>query len=317
MSLGDAAMVAAIERRLSEYSESKRALPGVRSSGALSALAMQIKDSTHRVRYFDLLSDRDLSPQRANPANVEMFHPLKAAIARKREGDLEEAYWLLFLYVHFGKSRALGWKLARDVYSGRSGAVYWSWRRTSSDVLGFRRWLSAYVAEIKARGERLGFGNHRKFQSLDAQSDSGTGAAVASYVAWASERGSHSARFDEAIARADNQPAVAFDLLFQSMRSVKSFGRLARFDYLSAVGKVHLAAIEPGSTYMAGATGPTHGARLLFGGETTSPIPVLQLEDWLKDMAAVLELGAFSMQILEDALCNWQKSPDEYTRFAG
>lgn len=317
MSLGDGARVAAIERCLSKYSESRRALPGIRSIGALSALAMQIRDSTHRVRYFDLLSGRDLSPERANPTNVEMFHPLKAAIVRKREGDLEEAYWLLFLYVHFGKSRALGWRLARDVYSGGSGSVTWSWRQTSSDVVGFRRWLSGYVAGVRERGERLGFGNHRKFQSLDAESSAGTGAAVESYVAWVSERGSHAARFEEAVARAGNTPAVAFDLLYESMRAVKSFGRLARFDYLSAVGKVHLAEIEPGSTYMAGATGPTHGARLLFGGETASPIPVPQLENWLKEIAAVLELGAFRMQILEDALCNWQKSPDVYTRFTG
>jgi hypothetical protein len=50
------------------------------------------------------------------------------------------------------------------------------------------------------------------------------------------------------------------------MRAVASFGRTARFDYLTMVGKLGLAGIEPGSTYMQGATGPFTGACLLFTG---------------------------------------------------
>jgi len=54
------------------------------------------------------------------------------------------------------------------------------------------------------------------------------------------------------------------------MNDVERFGRTAKFDYLTMVGKLGLAAIEPGSTYMQGATGPLKGARLLFGGRATS-----------------------------------------------
>jgi len=69
------------------------------------------------------------------------------------------------------------------------------------------------------------------------------------------------------------------------------------------IGKLELAAIEPGSTYMQNATGPLSGARLLFGVHHGAT----QLDHWLIELEAQLGVG---MQVLEDALCNWQKSPD-------
>jgi hypothetical protein len=38
------------------------------------------------------------------------------------------------------------------------------------------------------------------------------------------------------------------------------------------------------------------------------------LEEWLVQLGAGLGVG---MQVLEDALCNWQKSPVQFKRFRG
>jgi hypothetical protein len=100
------------------------------------------------------------------------------------------------------------------------------------------------------------------------------------------------------------------------MNAVIRFGRTAKFDYLTMVGKLQLAAIEPGSTYMGGATGPLRGAKLLFGGNISANISKKTLEEWLIELESHLGLF-FGMQILEDALCNWQKSPDRYVYFGG
>ena len=94
------------------------------------------------------------------------------------------------------------------------------------------------------------------------------------------------------------------------MSAVARFGRTARFDYLTMVGKLGLAAIEPPSTYMEGSTGPVRGARLLFGGRENATT----LDSWLVELEAELHVG---MQVLEDALCNWQKSPNEFKPFRG
>ncbi len=97
------------------------------------------------------------------------------------------------------------------------------------------------------------------------------------------------------------------------MGAVISFGRTARFDYLCMLGKLGLAAIEPGSTYMDGATGPFDGAKLLFGNEAKG-MTRRELDALLIDLGAALNVG---MQVIEDALCNWQKSPGKFKAFRG
>jgi hypothetical protein len=76
------------------------------------------------------------------------------------------------------------------------------------------------------------------------------------------------------------------------------------------LSKLGLAQVEPGSTYMNGSTGPLRGARLLFGGNYAAP----DLDGWLVDLDGELHVG---MQVLEDALCNWQKSPEIFKSFRG
>jgi hypothetical protein len=98
------------------------------------------------------------------------------------------------------------------------------------------------------------------------------------------------------------------------MHAVRRFGRTARFDYLAMVGKLGLAQIEPGSAYIQGSTGPVVGARLLFGGRKNADLSALYLDQWLVEIDAELNVG---MQVLEDALCNWQKSPVKFDRFRG
>jgi hypothetical protein len=118
----------------------------------------------------------------------------------------------------------------------------------------------------------------------------------------------------ETYEQADGDSRKAFDALYRSMASVASFGRLARFDYLAMVGKLGLASIEPGSTYMKNSTGPIDGARLLFGRNKSASLTATDLDAWLVELEAELHVG---MQVLEDALCNWQKSPGEFIPFRG
>ena len=74
-------------------------------------------------------------------------------------------------------------------------------------------------------------------------------------------------------------PRATFDYLYGSMDDVVSFGRTAKFDYLTMVGKLQLAPIEPGSTYMQGATGPYQGALLLFGGNARAKLSQSDIEE--------------------------------------
>jgi alpha-glutamyl/putrescinyl thymine pyrophosphorylase-like protein len=298
-----------IERGLLAYDRSRRSLPGIHNATKRNIFLEQILESIHRVKFVTALQGRTISELRSDPSS-DLFDPLKAAILHQRRAQMDEAFWMVFFFVHFGKHARGGWRYAREVYGRLGEGGRWDWASTSSNVGAFRAWLDARQSDLKREGVPGGFGNHRKYESLDAYSESGTGTAVESYIHWVNPPRSHQQLFERAVQEAGGDRRKTFDYLYRSMAAVIRFGRTARFDYLSMIGKLGLAPIEPGSTYMKGSTGPAQGARLLFGNQAG----VTDLDRWLVDLDGQLHVG---MQVLEDALCNWQKSPDVLKRFRG
>ena len=309
----DRCLAQKLEARLYSFDQKKRPLLGIQTAANREALLEQLLESIHRVKYVSVISTRKLSDLRADPSS-DLFDPLKAAVLRQRQGLIDEAFWFVFLFVHFGKHRRAGWRLARDVYGCLGGAAPWDWARTSAGPQRFRQWLALHQTTLQGNDIPRHFGNHRKYQSLDAYSPTGTGAVVESYVNWVAPPRTHQELMQEAQKQVGGDPRKAFHYLYRSMDEVMSFGRLARFDYLTMVAKLGLAPIEAGSTYMQGATGPVSGARLLFGGNTEAPLSPSNLDAWLVQLEAHLNIG---MQVLEDALCNWEKSPAEFKPFRG
>lgn len=302
-----------LEDRLVRHDHSIRHLPGINDSNARSAFVEQLLESLHRIQYVAVIAEREISPRRADP-NDELFDPLKAAILQKRTGNLEEAFWLTFLFVHFGKNARGGWRYAREIY-GRLGASHrWDWAAISADPAAFRSWLDSHQMELRRTGVAGGFGNHRKYESLDARSPGGTGAVFQSYVEWVNPPRSHQRLVLDAVQRAGGDPRLSFDYLFRSMDAVTHFGRTARFDYLTMLGKLGLAPIEPGSVYIQNSTGPEKGARLLFGVHENVEASRKTLDKWLLELEGSLNVG---MQAIEDAICNWQKNPNHFVAFRG
>jgi hypothetical protein len=288
-----------------------RPLAGLQSPGRLDAFVGQLVESTRRVEFVISLPNGKVSSARIDPSS-DAFDPVRAAVWSKLNGNVEDAYWLAFISVHFGKHLRDGWRLARDVYAGDGQP--WDWHRTSSDPARFRTWLGDAVQRWNGDGITRRFGNHRKYESRDAKSTGGTGAVVASYVNWVGPSQSHVALVAGHAGKVGNAPSVLFHSLYQSMSAVARFGRTARFDFLTMVGKLGLAAIQPGSTYLAGATGPRRGAKLLFANDANAKLRTPELEQWVIDLALHLDVG---MQVMEDTICNWQKSPAQFVRFRG
>jgi len=216
------------------------------------------------------------------------------------------------LFVQLGAQPAGKWRLIREIYGKLGQDSVWKWSNVVRDPSAMGSWLHEFAEVLKRPGAGRKFGNHRKFESL-----ADTGRTINTYVAWVGPDGHQelvNAALHEARRLGGNERRVAFDVLYRSMDAVSRFGRLAKFDYLCMLGKLQLAPIEPGSTYVKDATGPASGARLLFGGTKQAKIRPQQLEDFLSDLESHLGIG---MQALEDAICNWQKSPDEFKTFRG
>jgi len=291
------------------FDRTVRPLPGVRNEAKLQAFVEQLVESIRRIRYVDVIKARPISAACADPQQ-ECFDPIKAAVFNHRTRNEEEAFWLVFLFVHFGKHARGGWRYIRQVYGKCDGGKRWDWLTTSADVAGFRKWLHDHTDTLKNKEEPGGFGNHRKYESLDSHSENGTGAVIESYVQWVNPPRTHKALVAGVLAEVANDPGQAFAHLYESMRTVRRFGRTARFDYLTMIGKLGLAEIAPASPYLVGATGPLTGARLLFGiADAPTRLDALTVE-----LGNHLGVG---MQVMEDSLCNWQKSPDAFKAFRG
>jgi len=285
-----------------------RPLPGITNPNARNCLILQMVDSVRRIEYVKVIKDKSLSQSSMNP-HFNGFNPLKAAAWHQQHQNIDEAFWLVFLLTHFGKNLNTKWNLVKDVYGKLGSNTYWDWQTISRNPNDFRIWLNSSQAKIKANGK---VGNHRKYQSLDAYSKNGTGDAVESYVNWVGASRTHQELINEAVVQVGNNPRALFNYLYKSMNAVISFGRTARFDYLTMIGKMGLVNIEPDSTYMQGATGPYEGANILFG----TNVNRATINDWLADLETHLELY-FGMQVLEDSICNWQKNINNYRYFGG
>lgn len=295
-------------QRLSEgllkYSE-RRALSGAASEETRSVLAWQMVSSLRRLDYTRLRMGRSIDPARADP-NDSMFDPELAAVLHARAGRMEEAMWLVFLATHFGNSGVTGWRLLKAVYSGL-GKGAWTWDRVNADPDAFASWLESNRHELTGR-----FSNHRKYESLKP-GPKGTAAVVRSYLTWVGKDGTHAALVSRLVREGGNDPHSIFDRFYRDM-IVHRFGRLAKFDYLTLLGRLHLAPIDPGLAYIREASGPRAGSRLLFLGDEEDGSHDAELDAWVVELGAQLGLG---MQVMEDSICNWQKSPTRFVHFRG
>lgn len=303
-------LAAHLEQQLATYRVGGKALPGIPSEAELTALVAQMVDSVARINYVKKIATRDISPARLDPKNAHMFDPLRAAIQHLRDGNEDEAFWLIFLFVHCGKHLMKGYSLLRMVYGAFNDKFMWTWDKFSADPQLFSMWLHQHLDELTKQSKSFPFGNHRKYESLRHLD-----ITLSSYADWIGPSRSHRKFIEEAKAEAGNDPKELFHYLYYSMDAVHRFGRTAKFDYLTMVGKIGLENIEPPSAYMVHGTGPVRGARLLFGGAVDEEsLSKKKLDELSVELDKSLGVG---MQVIEDSLCNWQKSPAKYSAFRG
>lgn len=293
-----------LDKALQAFSKQQHKLLGIANPVDRKALVLQMTASLRRLDYTRVIKSRDISPHRADPTNP-LFEPERGAAFLARNGQLDEAIWLIFLSTHFGQHKKHGWRMLRDIYSGLDGGV-WTWSRMSANPQQFRPWLQQHLQQVNGA-----FGNHRKYETLNPASPSGTAVVLESFVQCFQPT---PARWFSALVQSKgNNPHTLFDAAYDTL-TIERFGRLAKFDFLALLGRLDLAPIAPGSAYLSGATGPLRGARLLVDGDVGSKSRAKDLDAILQMLDGVLHVG---MQVMEDSICNWQKSPHHFVHFRG
>ena len=297
-----------IEAALGSFDSAQFSLGGLTNDVRKSVLAAQVLDSVRRIEYLNALAARSNSPNLHTPFSGS-FEPFGGASVLHKQGRTDDAYWLVYLATHFGKHKADGWSLTEDIYGKFGQGGVWDWAAASQDPLAVSQWLAPLHPAVTSSGRSRRFGNHRKFETLKA-GRKGTGHAVATYIGWVSEYGSHDAMIAAVQKQVGQNPQDVFAYLYRGLGKVAKLGRLGRFDLLCNWSNLLIAPIFPDKAYIAGSTGPKAGAKLLFG----VGLGVRQLETACEQLSAHLDV---SPQVIEDALCNWQKTPETYVYFRG
>lgn len=304
-----------LERGLLSFHNNVESIEIILDDQVRKTLILQLVDSIRRIEYVEAISVREISTQRQDP-NSTLFDPIRASLKYNSEGNYDEACWLVFLFTHFGKNEDTGWQLCKDIYSGY-GSDSWTWKRISSEPNEFEAWYRKAYPMFLGDGVPRKYGNHRKYESLKPDAKRPIPKIFNSYINWIGATRSHFAKFAEARHFANESQIDLFEYLYKSMSAVLSFGRTAKFDYLTMLKKAGLLDIEPMKLYLGGSTGPIAGARLLFGENYTVGWTVDSFEERLNELASYLGLDLLGMQVLEDSLCNWQKNPRKYKYFRG
>ena len=296
-----------LDDALFSYAQNVNHLPGLPTAVERDVLSRQMIASIRREEYFELIQKRGpILAQRADPKNP-IFESELGVVHLLQGGQIDEAAWLIFLMVYFAKPEVEGWERLRDVY-GMLGHGRWTWATVSANPGAFTAWMAQNWMNIGGK-----FGNHRKYASIRPDAEIPIGPAIQDYVEWVLAGGGHLQHFANIVQAAGNDPNVIFDAFYHTI-PVKGFGRLARFDWVSMLGRYGLVPVKAGSAYFHGATGPANGAKLLFFNDRKANVSSAQLQARLDDLDQHLALG---MEVLEDSLCNWQKRPRIFQHFKG
>lgn len=303
-----------LENKLASFRYQNSQALGLQSNSRRETLALQIIDSLRRTEYVKTISLKPTSPLRCQPGS-DLFDPLKAAIHYRNTGQFDEAHWIAFLGTHFGKNEEHGWRLSAKIYGGLQNTPFWTWARASQDPDGISNWLHANRTYLLNPQNNLKFSNHRKYESLNTQSNNHTGKVAASYIRWVLQHGDHRGLINDIQTKVGQNSYEIFDKFYSGMtKNVVRFGRLGAFDHVCMIGKLGLAPVDPGSAYIGPATGPRRGANLMLSNNASANYSTHTLDAALKQFGQHMGIG---MQEVEDSLCNWQKSPDFYKFFKG
>jgi hypothetical protein len=302
---------AEIRNGLARYEHDHGALPGITQDDARMTLVDQMISSLRRVEYVHHFRYRPtMSPDRIDP-HSSLFDPLRGAFFLEQKGKRDEAVWQAFVGTHFGKHTADGWKLARNVMGSFGGQPTWTASEYTRSAPAFDAMLKAHQEDLRDPAVSGRFSNHRQYQSKRPDV---IAKVFATFHAWEFADGGFDARLRRVHQRVGQEPTAVFRELYWSMEAVYGFGRLGRFDLLTMLGKLNIAPIEADSVHLSGATGPLRGAKLLVLGDSGAAGKPSDIEASIDLLDDYLGVGK---QVLEDSLCNWQKSPTVYRYFTG
>ncbi|HRH49314.1 MAG TPA: hypothetical protein PLP23_11235 [Panacibacter sp.] len=266
-------------------------------AASLNILARQTNDSIRRIEIYDTYKKRAI--QAANKKLDFNHTSIPFVLAQRPELSQINSLWILYTATYFGKSNKSKWELFNRATFSTNGSIM-LFEDIKKTLEHYFKYLSSFDFF-----DGCEYSNHRKFTAKRLTGDKGVFQSM------------------EYLVKNIDQYSVDKKMDFHSMyilaQKIPNFGRLAAFDFSSSLVKCGLNIEEPQSMYAEHSTGPLDALGLLLRltkNDSSSKAKIklsYDLMKWFIENTRIFMTG----QVLEDAICNWQKNTSSYLKYSG
>jgi hypothetical protein len=266
-------------------------------ANTLNTLARQTNDSIRRIEIYRTYKERAIH---AVSKKLDFYHTsIPFVLAQRSDLSQNNRLWILYLATYFGKSNQSGWELFnRATFDSNKSLMLF--QDIQKDLDEYFRHLSSFDFF-----DGCSYSNHRKFTAKRLTGEKGVFESMEYFV--------------ENINQYSFEHRMDFHSIYKAAQKIPNFGRLAAFDFSSSLVKCGFNVAEPESMYGENSTGPLNAIGLLLrltNSDSSSKAKFqlcVDLMKWFQENSNIFMVG----QVLEDAICNWQKNPSTYTWYKG
>jgi hypothetical protein len=266
-------------------------------SAKLNILARQTYDSIRRIRIYDTYKIKANDAVANQMSFSHTSNPF--VLAQRKDLSFQERVWVVYLATYFGKSKNSGWDLFKRASFKPDQSII-KFEQIKDDIDSYFKYLSSIDFF-----QGCTFSNHRKYTAKELNGSKGLFRSIDYFV--------------KNIQIYCPEVEMDFHDMFLLSIKIPNFGRLAGFDFTSSLAKLDLNVKEPTSMYADHSTGPLQALGLLLKLTGNNTAIVYQRElgsdlmSWFLTNSTIFMVG----QVLEDAICNWQKNTTRYIRYVG
>lgn len=263
----------------------------------LNILAKQTFDSIRRIKIYETYKIKAQQAVKDGKPFIHTSNPF--VLAQRTDLNLQNKVWVLYLATYFGKSSKSKWTLFNRATFKKDQSII-KLDEINVDLNSYFKYLSSFDFF-----QDCDYSNHRKFTAKKLTGVKGLFRSIEYFVG--------------NIALYSPKNEMEFHEMYLLAKKIPGFGRLAGFDFTSSLVKCGFNVNEPKSMYANHSTGPLKGLKLLLkltdNNSSYSSQKQLSsdLMDWFSKNSDIFMTG----QVLEDAICNWQKNTRNYVRYVG
>ena len=275
----------------------KEVLTGKIDSNKLNILAKQTFDSIRRIQIYETYKIKALQASQEKRPFIYTSNPF--VLAQRPDLNFENRAWIIYLATYFGKSNKSKWTLFnRSVFRKDQSIIKFD--QIQSDLDGYFKYLYSFDFF-----QDCTYSNHRKYTAKKLLGSKGLFRSMEYFV--------------NNFELYSSEDEMEFHEMYLLSQKIPNFGRLGGFDFTSSLVKCKFNVKEPKSMYADHSTGPLQALELLLKLTNNNSSLASQkqlswdLMEWFLKKSKIFMTG----QVLEDAICNWQKDTRKYIRYTG